>query len=104
MYGSVLGSMSAESSGHITTSGACREPALTCAASCSVAAAWLPVTSVSASCFASVRECGTLPCTAATSAVGTPVPGSPDGSRPPATTSPAAAAKPSAGTIRRRTG
>ena len=69
-----------------------------------MAAAWFPVTVVSRSSSCSVRDRGTLPCTAATSAVGTPAPGWPDGSRPPARTRPAAAAKASAGPAWRRAG
>src|SRR5215469_4986942 len=95
--------MSVEFSGQITRSGARREPPLTCAANCSVAAAWFSVTIVSWTCFANVPARGTLPCTAATSAAGLEAPHWPAGRAAPARARPTAAARASAGTTRRPT-
>src|SRR5262252_3234925 len=69
-----LGSMSVEFSGQITRSGAGLRPARTWRVSAIVAAAWLAVTVVARSCLGRFRACGTLPWTAATTAVG-PGPG-----------------------------
>src|SRR5215472_11055450 len=66
--------MSVEFSGQITRSGAGRKPARTWAANAIVAAAWFLVTVVARSCLGRFRACGTLPWTAATTAVG-PGPG-----------------------------
>ena len=67
-----------------------------------MAATWFSVTVVSRSSPCRVCDRGTLPCTAATSAVGPAAPDGPAGSRAPARARPAAAAKANAGTARRR--
>src|SRR5260370_39101118 len=69
MAGYKKGSRLVEFSGQITTSGAGRWPALTCAASPAVAAAWFCVITVSLNSVGRFRACGTSPCTAATVAV-----------------------------------
>ena len=70
----------------------------TCAASCSVAAAWFAVTVVARSRSGRFLACGTSPWMAATVAAGVPAGTGSTGSRPPARASPAAPAKASAGT------
>src|SRR5271157_3725050 len=88
MSGFWRGSWSVEFSGQITRAGAGSRPALTCAASFSVAATWFCVTSLSFNCCGRFLARGTLPWIAATGTVGAPAVGS-TGSRPPARTRPA---------------
>ena len=66
MAGFWNGSRSVAFSGQITRSGAGRWPALTCAASFSVASAWFCVTWLALSCCGRFRARGTLPWIAAT--------------------------------------
>jgi hypothetical protein len=96
MAGVWNGSWSVAFSGQITSSGWASPPALTSAASFSVAAAWFCVTSLSFSCWGRFLACGTLPWIAATWVVGAPPAGS-TGSRPPPSTSPAVTTAASAG-------
>src|SRR5487761_1147571 len=101
MAGYRNGSRLVEFSGQITRSGLALRPALTWAASSSVAAAWFWVIWVSLNSAGRFRACGTSPCTAATVALA--VPDVSTGSAAPASATPAAQAKQAAGSTRRST-